>query len=69
MKKRQWLIELRKEQGLGLTEISKKIGTTTQFYYYIENGDRRPSPEIAQKIGDILGFNWTMFYPKEEQKQ
>ncbi|MBO5138715.1 MAG: helix-turn-helix transcriptional regulator [Bacilli bacterium] len=66
MKKRNWLIEFRKEKGLSLIDVAKKADVTQQFYYYIENGERRPSPEVAQKIADILGFNWTIFFEKKQ---
>ncbi len=64
-KKREWLIQKRKEKELDQKHISELLGVTQQFYNFIENGKRRPSPEIAQKIGKILGIDWTVFYNDE----
>ncbi len=68
MKKRNWLIEIRKAKGLGLTEMARKLEVTVTYYNYIEQGKRRPSPQLAQKISEILGLDWTMFYPKESEE-
>lgn len=65
IKKRDWLLEKRVERNLGRQEVAKLIGTSTQFYSYIENGKRRPSPEIAMKIAKVLKFDWTLFYKKK----
>ena len=60
--KRDWLINIRRKSGLTQVEISKLIDVTYQMYGYIENGKRRPSPDLAQKIGKVLNFDWTKFY-------
>lgn len=65
--KRTWLRRIRNERGLSQKDIANFIGTTTTFYTYVENGQRRPSPEIAQKIGKILDFDWTRFYSKQNK--
>ena len=62
MKKREWLINIRKKMGLSQVEVSKLIDVTQQMYGFIENGTRRPSPELAQRIGKALNFDWTKFY-------
>lgn len=67
--KRQWLSELRKNKKLSYEEMAKELGVTGQFIYYVETGQKRPKPETAQKWGDLLGFDWTLFYPKREQKE
>ena len=36
---------------------------------YIENNKRNPSVELAQKIANVLDFDWTLFYPKKEIKK
>lgn len=66
-KKRNWLIKKRKERGLEQKDVSELIGTSLQFYNYVENGNRRPSPEIAIKIGNVLNFDWRMFYEKKSK--
>ena len=62
MKRRDWLIKKREEKGLSQLEIAKQTEITQQMYSYIENGTRRPRPELAKKIADILNFSWTKFY-------
>ncbi len=64
--RRQWLIDKRKERGLEQFEVSQLADITQQYYSYIECGMRRPSPDIAQKLGEILGFDWTLFFLKKE---
>ena len=71
IKKREWLINIRKKRSLEQQDVAELIGTTQQFYNYVENGKRRPSPEIAIKIGKVLGFDWRLFYesPKKLTKE
>ncbi len=66
MEKRTWLISCRRQRGLSQFEVSKLIDMSQQGYGAIENGKRRPSPDLAQKIGKVLNFDWTKFYKKEE---
>jgi len=54
--KRQWLIDLRKKSGLSRYAISKKIEITPTYYGLIENGERRPSVDVAKKIAALMGF-------------
>jgi len=53
---RHWLKELRLRKKMTQSQVAEGVGVTTQHYNYIENGERNPSPEIAKKIADILGF-------------
>lgn len=59
---RLWLREYRENAVLSQKEIAKRIGVSHQFYNYIENGSRRPSPATAQKIASVLNSPWTRFY-------
>lgn len=56
------LVEKRKEKKLTQQEIADKIGVSRQYYNDIENEKRSPSVGLAQKIGDVLGIDWTIFY-------
>lgn len=67
--KRDWLIKMRKERNLDQQDVAELIGTTQQFYNYVENGKRRPSPEVAIKIGKILNFDWRLFYEKKTRSK
>ncbi len=51
-----WLREIRNKNNLTQTELAKKAGISPQFYNFIENGHRRPSPNIAKQIANVLGF-------------
>lgn len=66
--KRYWLINKRLERNLDQQDVAELIGTTQQFYNYVENGKRRPCPEIAIKIGKVLDLEWTKFYEKKNKK-
>lgn len=45
----------RKEQGLNLEEMSKKIGISTGYLCHLEKGTRKnPSIEVMEKISKAL---------------
>lgn len=58
--------------SMSVKELAKKVGVSHQAIYYYENGKKRPSPEIATRIGEILGLNkeqlWEMFYNKDQKE-
>ena len=51
-----WLTEKRVGENLSQVEVAKKCSISRQYYNFIENGGRRPSPEVAKRIADVLGF-------------
>lgn len=53
---REWLRALRVQQSLTQQIVAERTGITRAGYTMIENGDRRPSPEVAKKIARLLGF-------------
>ena len=59
---RLWLKEIREENNLTQLKLSEKTGITEQYVYMLETGERRPSVDIAKKIAEILGFEWTRFF-------
>lgn len=65
MKERTWLQKLREMRGLTQKEIADVSKVSQQHYSLIETGERRPSPELAKKIADVLGFEWTKFYESD----
>ena len=65
MEKREWLIKIREQKELSQASVSKLVDVTQQCYGAIENGRRRPSPDLAKKIGKVLNFDWTKFYRKQ----
>ena len=52
----KWLTEMRIKENLSQIEVAKKCAISRQYYNFIENGVRRPSPEVAKRIADLLGF-------------
>lgn len=56
------LIEYRKQLNLTQSDVAKRANVSRASYTNIENGRRRPSPELAQKLAEILNFDWTIFF-------
>lgn len=60
------LTSVLKEKRLAMNMSQKRFaetcGMSQQHYAFIEAGTRRPSPEKAKKIAEVLGFDWTLFY-------
>jgi len=54
---RKWLVEIREERGLTQEEAANKSDIERSYYNMIERGKRRPSVEVAQKIGFALHFD------------
>lgn len=54
--------KIRAEKGVSQIEVCKAAGISQSFYSSIESGVRRPSVEVAKKIGEFLGFDWTLFF-------
>jgi putative transcriptional regulator len=64
---RVWLKKIRENKGMTQRDLSLKLDISESYYSLIENGERRPSPEVAQKIAAFLGgFEWTRFFSKEK---
>jgi transcriptional regulator with XRE-family HTH domain len=60
--KREWLVKILKKRNLTHQEAADKIGVDRSYLTQIINGKRRPSPKVAQKMGKILRFDWTIFF-------
>lgn len=56
------LRNLRIDKCLTMKQVGFEVGIAESTYSLIESGKRRPSPEVAQKLGKLLGFDWTEFY-------
>ena len=50
------LKRMRMEALYSQKEFAQVIGISQNHYSNIENGVRRPSPEVAKRIADVLGF-------------
>lgn len=66
--KREWLIELRIKKKFTQEQLAIICGTTQMNISSIENGTRRPSTELAQKLAKVLKFKWTKFYEENNNQ-
>ena len=63
---REWLKSFRDKANFTQAELALRTGTTQQMINFVENEKRRPSPQLAKKIAEALGFDWTRFYEENE---
>ncbi|WPZ18878.1 helix-turn-helix transcriptional regulator [Geobacillus subterraneus] len=68
---RDTLIRAREAKQLTQEQVVSMSGAniTRQYYSMIENGDRRPSVDVAKKIAPVLGVSWTIFFEIESNKK
>lgn len=61
---RQWLKELRTAAGYSTYKVAELAGISQSYYASIEAGIRgNPlNVDVAKKIAEALGFDWTRFY-------
>lgn len=57
--------EIRISKHMTQEAVAKAAGISRPAYSNIEGGKRRPSPDVAQRIAHVLGFDWTRFYSVE----
>ena len=55
MKKYKNLEKIRKSKKISQVDIAKKLGVSTQYVWYLEDGRKRLSYRQAYKIGKIVG--------------
>lgn len=60
---------IRESRGLLQKDMSHKLDISESYYSMIESGKRRPSIGVAQRIAQVLGFDWTLFYSDPDQPQ
>ena len=60
------MARLRKAKGMTQAELAQKLAVSQRMVAACEAGERRPSVELAQRIGLELGFPWTEFYEEDE---
>ncbi|MCG5026768.1 helix-turn-helix transcriptional regulator [Anoxybacillus flavithermus] len=68
---RNMLIKAREAKQLTQEQVVSMSGAniTRQYYSMIENGDRRPSVDVAKKIAPVLGISWTIFFEIESNQK
>jgi len=59
---------VRTEKGYSQNRLARAIDIRRDQLSIIENGHRLPSPEILNKIKEVLGCLYTDLYPLELQK-
>lgn len=64
---KQFLIEEAIEKGLQERKLSKNQAATIlsvdrSYMTYIAQGRKKPSPDMAKRIGLLLNFDWRIFY-------
>ena len=59
------MARLRKEKKLTQAELAQVLGVSQRMIAACEAGERRPSPGLAQRIGAVLGMDWTEFFEEE----
>lgn len=63
------LYSLRREVGMSRKQLGTKIGVSIRSVAAYETGERRPSPTVAARIGQVFGLStqeiWNMFYSSE----
>lgn len=58
----KWLRETRKMQGLTTYQAADRAGITQGYYAMLESGKRLPGVDVAQRLGDMMDFDWRRFY-------
>lgn len=57
---RDWLVKIRGSKSQ--YKVAEEIGIAQSTYASIEIGSRNPSVEMAKRIAEKMGFDWTRFY-------
>lgn len=60
---------MRASKGMTQEAVAMAAKISRPAYCNIENGVRRPSPEVAQRIARVLGFEWTRFFETPEETE
>ena len=66
---RVWLIEARKRADMTQRELAGMANISQNHYSAIENGSRRPSPEVSKILANALGLNWVRFYDEHSERR
>lgn len=53
---RGMLDQYMKEHGLSTAELARRLNVSQPYIWRIRSGDRRPSPELAQKMEAVTGI-------------
>lgn len=62
------LAAYRRKSGLTQDAVASAACIARVTYTNIENGRRRPSPDVAKRIAAVLGFDWTEFFSDDREE-
>lgn len=66
---RRWLKIARQESNsLTQNQLARLAGISRTMVTEIENGNANPSVDVAKKIANALGFDWTLFYQDGDEQ-
>ena len=57
----------RKGHGMTGAELGEKAKISPSTLSLIESGRRRPSVDLAKRLGAVLGVDWTLFFEDSGQ--
>lgn len=63
------LCKLRLKYGMKQSDLASKVGISFQAISHYEKGRRRPRPEVAKRLGQVLNIDWTEFYKADPTEQ
>lgn len=66
---RGWLRQIRKMKGLSEKSAGDTVGVAQSIFHRYETGELTPSVATAKKIGAALGFDWTLFFTDDDEKE
>lgn len=56
------LNECLEKSGYSKYKVAQIMGISESYVNFIFSGKRKPSPQIAQRMGTLLNFDWRIFY-------
>lgn len=59
------MVQKRKEKKLTQAELAQLVGCSQRAIAGYELEERKPSVQMAQRIGAVLEFPWVEFYQEE----
>lgn len=60
-----WLMEKRIEKGFTQKDLGEKVNVSREYISMLENGERKPSVNVAKKIAKELDFKWEIFFNQD----
>lgn len=60
------LKEGRQKLGWTMKQVAEQLDISESYYCLLEQGRRSPSARLAKKLGDLMGFDWTVLVLGED---